>query len=113
MLFKNFARNLKAKVADFAGNKLPGAISRGAQFFTNKVVPAIHLGHRLIKHAQNEINSSDLIEPKHKKTVSRIGEFADIGVKRLADAAVHVDTIEKKYGRRGAANSPDPPLAPV
>lgn len=112
MLFKNFARNASAKISRFAGNTLPNAISKGASFFTNKVVPALKLGHKLITHGVNEVKQSDLIDQKHKDRASKVGEFADLGLKRLNDVSVNVDTVAKKYGRKTQSPA-DIPTAPV
>jgi hypothetical protein len=111
-VFKNWARTAQAKVSKFANNTLPGAISKGASFFTNRVVPAIRLGHRVLKAAANEIHQSDIIEPKHKSKVSKVSEFSDLGLKRLEEANVSVDNFSKKYGRV-RANQGDLPLAPA
>lgn len=113
MVFKNFSRTISSRVSHFAGNTLPNAIHRGATFFNNKLLPAVRLGHRLIKHATNEISQSEIMEPQHKQRAKTVAEFADLGLQKLNDVGVQADHIAQKYGKAHVRKLPDPPPAPV
>lgn len=89
-MFQKLGSSVRQKYNSFFGQKLPGLMKKGGNFFNQKVVPYARLAHNVVSAAAGEISKSDMVGKDIRSAAENVNRFAGIGLRKITDAQTQI-----------------------